>query len=406
MPFFTRRMQKYLEKMEGKEKSSSKKHHHHKGEKKIKTSAVQSKFEDQLPEVTSPGSTGQSPVSTPASSPPSKSQSKGQVASRTASTPSVQGSTKTGATQETDLKKLKFLRDCIKAEVMRIRKSRGAIEPDRNFRKFTINQEENPIFEGETKKIYKAKHASYPQNTLICQLITSGEVNKDATMFKILRHIGKKHPNIIQTWDIYFQDNQIYIFQEFANHGSIATHVSSKGAVGEAQARQWAANIFKALDYLGDIGISHRAIAPKHVMLTTKNSIAKLTGFEQAVIYWDPDNEKIVNVSCISREEQAGQQTFNAPEVYGNPSEEEFDPLAADVWSFGATIFYAITGNYPYDVNLPGEQIDSDVKKNIESVNASEECKALLRKMLSADVDGRCSINDLYHDQWIRRKGS
>src|SRR5699024_1248746 len=79
---------------------------------------------------------------------------------------------------------------------------------------------------------------------------------------------GKSHPHIVKTMDIYSDYNRhIFLFQEYANRGNGMDFVKSGNHVSEEQMRVWSQHIYTAMDFLGDLGISHRSIHPKHILL-------------------------------------------------------------------------------------------------------------------------------------------
>ena len=77
----------------------------------------------------------------------------------------------------------------------------------------------------------------------------------------------------------------------------------------------------------------------------------KLTGFRSAVIYYDEKKDDINYQPCIPLKQKKVEE-YKAPEVFGNPKKEQYDPVAADVWSFAATIFHLLTRKYPYDTKV------------------------------------------------------
>ena len=163
-----------------------------------------------------------------------------------------------------------------------------------------------------------------------------------------MRHLGKKHPNIVQTWDLISKDGTVYVFQELAPYGNMASYMEKHGALKEDQAQTVAKQLRLGMDFLGDMGIVHRAIMPRHVLLCHKDMRVKLTGFRSAIIYYNEKKDDINFQPCLSAVKKKNED-YQAPEVFGNPKMEKFDPIAADVWSFAATIYNLITRKYPYE---------------------------------------------------------
>ena len=306
-----------------------------------------------------------------------------------------------------DQKKLLFMKQNLKASLERINKEKGAFpQKHRYFQRYTVMADEGPIAETPRCKVFKAQHNDFKENLLVCKTY-EGEhgIDPNNSLFlKILRVLGKKHPNIIQTWDMFISDNNaILIFQELANKGSLPKHLE-QSTVDEQQVGRWCWQVFKGLDYLGDIGVSHRAIQPKHVLLSHKDLRVKLTGFENAATYWDVQKEDIANVPCVPLDQRpADEPSYQAPEVYGDPSKEEFDPLVADVWSFGATFYYMLTKAYPYDISSPDPNIGPVIQANIQQIQGlSADGKRLMAEMLTPLATERKHIDKLATDSWLK----
>lgn len=57
--------------------------------------------------------------------------------------------------------------------------------------------------------------------------------------------------------------------------------------------------------------------------------------------------------------------SFHAPESYGNDT-DVFDPIQADIWSYGATWFYLITQTYPFRLNDPN--LDLLIRNSVAAI--------------------------------------
>ena len=168
----------------------------------------------------------------------------------------------------------------------------------------------------------------------------------------MLRHLGKKHPNIIQTWDVIAKDGSVYVFQELAPYGNMDDYMSKKGALTEAQTQDVAKQVRLAMDFLGDMGVVHRSICPRHVLLLHKDMRVKLTGFRSALVYYNTEKDDLNYQPCIALSKRGKGEDYQAPEVYGSDKKEKFDPVAADVFSAGATLYHLLTAKYPYDSSV------------------------------------------------------
>ena len=75
---------------------------------------------------------------------------------------------------------------------------------------------------------------------------------------------GRKNPGCIATYDIFYDEaGRVVIFQEFACHGNLKDYLKTNNVyVPEPQMHDWAVQIYRGLDFLGDAGICHRSLSP------------------------------------------------------------------------------------------------------------------------------------------------
>lgn len=103
--------------------------------------------------------------------------------------------------------------------------------------------------------------------------------------------------------------------------------------VPEQLMAMWAQQIYSGMDFLGNAGIAHRAINPKHILMTpapaeedANRPLVKLSSFRDAIVYYDPTTGQIRNQPCRSVEKRKV-ANYQAPEVFGNVKTEEYDPV-------------------------------------------------------------------------------
>lgn len=130
--------------------------------------------------------------------------------------------------------------------------------------------------------------------------------------------------------------------QQHASSGNAIDYVRAGNSVSEEQLCRWAQHIYSAMDFLGSMAVSHRSIYPKHLMLNRTASgetVAKLSGFRDAVIYWNPDTNSVIPQACKTLLEAC---SFHAPEMFGSK-----------VGNFGVRYFYFFgdTHIYPFICN-------------------------------------------------------
>lgn len=280
-----------------------------------------------------------------------------------------------------DEKKLLYIKGLLKSQVKHIEQTSGSVSVDKEaklFENYCI-EEDKPIGgrPNSCEAIVKATHKQYNDYVLLCKIYDCKKAGLDAKnslFFKVLRHLGKKHPGIIQTWDVFSKDgNTVYVLQEFAIHGPIDKYLNKP--VDEKTGKFLAKQMFMAMDYMGDMGIAHRALHPGHVLVTHKDMVIKLTGFRNSVVYWNTHKEDINFLPCVPVSARPKEGDFQALEVYGDPEKEEFDPISADIWSFGACVYYFLTRKYPFD-----PAVSFGVAANLQDISPTKLSPAQHRK--------------------------
>ena len=190
-------------------------------------------------------------------------------------------------------------------------------------------------------------------------------------------------------------------------HGNLQEYIKQNNVyVPEQLMAEWAKQIYRGMDFLGDAGICHRAINPKHILLTPASddpnrTLVKLGSFRDAIIYYDPKTGQIRNQPCRPLEKRK-LANYQAPEVFGSNS-EEYDPVVADIWSYGATFFFASTRIYPYQYEADVKNIAMDIQKTINQANSlSADAKRWFSGVLRADAKLRTFFEDLKKDPWYK----
>lgn len=199
-------------------------------------------------------------------------------------------------------------------------------------------------------------------------------------------------------------NSHIYLVQEYANHGHGMDYFKGGGLASEEQLVSWARSLYGALDHLGSLGIAHRSIHPKHILFMgdkTLNLTAKLSGFRDAIIYWDPVKGDIINQPCKSSM-SFRQSFFHAPEIFGRDG-DLFDPIPADIWSFGATLFYFVAHTYPFNPSdVPSQGLDAEIRNTVAACeNITDAAKYWLYGLMRPNTKFRTDF-DAIPDAWFK----
>ena len=305
-------------------------------------------------------------------------------------------------------RKMLFMRSLLRAQVDQLSQCNGPYPVETMNKLFAAYQINYNLLrhEGPGLKIYDAKNMNAPELSLMVRIYLRSEHNPNTDLYlKMLRHLGRKHPYIIHTWEMFYDDENVYIFQEYATKGNLVEYMQENPPVTEKQAAFWAKQIYRALDFLGDLAIAHRDLAPIHLVVKpmVDEMWLKLTGFKHSIIYWDIVNNDIQFCNCVPlAKQQEDGPNFQPPEVYGNPETEQFDPIQADIWSYGANIYFMLAKQYPYNLNQPSDNIDDEIWHNVSSLKSvTDNCKQFMFALMRMNANDRMPFDFIERDPWF-----
>ena len=178
-------------------------------------------------------------------------------------------------------------------------------------------------------------------------------------------------------------------------------------------------------------------ISPKNLVLRPAAKpyhMLKISNFRRAVVYWDVEKNDVSFLPCLPVEEQKSKVegtgspgTFQAPECYGDPAKEAFDPIIADTWSYGAVLFFMAVGGtaagsgqgsaaatsgsaaastnprrYPYDPAKSSKDLEAEVQASVQSLGGlSAPGKALLSELLKTNATERMPHGHIERSEWF-----
>lgn len=166
--------------------------------------------------------------------------------------------------------------------------------------------------------------------------------NSVINSYKLFENIT--HDNLCQIIGIYRQSNICYILMENANGNSLEKHIKLFKPVDEKFAKGIALQIARVLAYLHSLHspIIFRDIKPQNIILpyeyNQKRSvpIIKLVNYDIAMLY----NPNLKDEHVLGTVGYAPIEQYNG---YSVP--------ASDIYSFGMTMIYILTGDNPKNIN-------------------------------------------------------
>lgn len=220
---------------------------------------------------------------------------------------------------------------------------------------------------------------------------------------KILEQLN--HPNIIRFFGSFevIKTQKLYILQQKALI-SVCGVVSSSGPVSEVLAQKWAKQVATALSYLHFLGIAHRKLNSKNILLNSSKGDAKISVPDAFAEIGDS------NKGCSNYAKAKGVghlDAFHAPEtVFGT----SYDAIGADIWSYGCCVFFMLTGRPPFDNwknrDKMKEQLDTKswamAGKIDNGPRLSSGAKSFLSKILHGTIEKRANTPEILTHQWLQ----
>ena len=147
-----------------------------------------------------------------------------------------------------------------------------------------------------------------------------------------------QHPNIIRLLDVFENQEYIFIVMEHLGGGSLLQYFKERDyKLPETRIKVLAHQIAAAMFYLKRFGIAHRDLKPDNMMMSTAedDSDIKIIDFGLSKIIGPKERSK----------DPFGTIPYAAPEIILRKPYNH----SVDIWSYGVTLFFLITGFHPFD---------------------------------------------------------
>eukprot|EP00471_Norrisiella_sphaerica_P002451 CAMPEP_0184480360 /NCGR_PEP_ID=MMETSP0113_2-20130426/1853_1 /TAXON_ID=91329 /ORGANISM="Norrisiella sphaerica, Strain BC52" /LENGTH=365 /DNA_ID=CAMNT_0026858783 /DNA_START=237 /DNA_END=1334 /DNA_ORIENTATION=+ len=211
------------------------------------------------------------------------------------------------------------------------------------------------------------------------------------------------HPNIVDIIDVRENTTHVALVMEHLA-SDLFKIIDRTGGLAENSARWVMRRAARGLRYLHRAGIAHLDISPENVLVDEALGAAKLCDFGAA--------------REVKREGQTlegyvvGKVNYMAPEVL---TAKPFDPMLADAYSLGATLFVALFGHPAYDLEdrkngplafrmatagfdaLKALILDYGYAESMPSDSAVD----LLARLMALNPADRLRVEDIFNHPWI-----
>ena len=175
-----------------------------------------------------------------------------------------------------------------------------------------------------------------------------------------------------------------YYAMEFVEGETLGARVRRDGPLNAKQALEIAIQVTRALMAAAVHGLIHRDLKPSNIMLTTESEV-KVIDFGLVKAITDAGGEM-----DLTQGEFVGTPTFASPEQFGSGPVD----ARSDIYSLGATLWFALTGLAPHFGKTLEEirdrkTLDDLPVKQLEARKVPEPIVRLLRSTLAIDPGER-----------------
>jgi len=194
------------------------------------------------------------------------------------------------------------------------------------------------------------------------------------------------HKYIVKLIDFGFAENLFYIATKFIKGKSLKEIISNK-TLEEQNAQQLALNLAEALQYIQSKNMVYRDLKPENIIIT-ENDYPVLIDLGLA------EKEHIIAINDSS--EIDGTPEYLSPEYISGKD----IMIQSDLYALGVTLFYSLTGEYPFNGNSPMAILAKHLYEPPPAVNSikpeiSDFFSNLIGKMLIKNPDERIPLATL-----------
>ncbi len=145
------------------------------------------------------------------------------------------------------------------------------------------------------------------------------------------------HPHVVAVFDLVSEGDEQWLVMEYVEGTTLAGLVRREGPLPADRAARVIGQAADALAAAHTAGIVHRDVKPSNMLITT-TGLVKLTDFGIA--------RAVADASLTQTGMVTGSPAYLAPEIAAGRTAT----AASDVWSLGASLYFALAGEPPYEV--------------------------------------------------------
>src|SRR5690348_9481333 len=187
------------------------------------------------------------------------------------------------------------------------------------------------------------------------------------------------HPNVVRVYDVLKSDDQPWLAMEYVPSRSLQAVVIQDGPLPPSRVAQTGLDVLSALRAANLAGVQRRDIKPSNVLLTEDGRVV-LTDFGIATIEGDTSTTRTGLV--------LGSPEYIAPER----ARSGISGAPADLWSLGATLYFAVEGRSPFQRNSSIETLSALATEEPDPIKRGGPLIPVLKALLRKNPDERANF--------------
>lgn len=244
---------------------------------------------------------------------------------------------------------------------------------------------EAPIGRGGMGTVWRAEDRLLQRSVAVKEVQlppTVPEDERDVTRSRVLREARAaariSHPGAVIVYDVIEEDGSPYIVMELVDAPTLEDVVRRDGPLDEGRAARLGLEVLGALEAAHAQDIVHRDVKPANVMLP-ESGHAKLADFGIASVKGDP---RLTATGLV-----LGSPSYMAPEQ----AKEDVTGAASDLWSLGATLYFAVEGEPPFDRGQAIPTLTAVVGEEPRPLRKARALRPVIEALLEKDAAQRPS---------------
>ena len=246
-----------------------------------------------------------------------------------------------------------------------------------------------PLGRGGMGVVWRAQDAVLGREVAVKEVVfppTMPDEERRRAQARVLREARAaarlNHPSAVTLYDVVQDHGGTFIVMELVDAPTLADLVRADGPLPVRRVAEIAAQVAGALEAAHLAGIVHRDVKPGNVMVPARGP-AKLADFGIASLQGDP---QLTSTGLV-----IGSPAYMAPEQARG--EESGPPV--DFWALGATMFYAVEGEPPFDRGTSIATLAAVVNDEPRTPHRAGSLTPLITALLTKDPTARPSGPEL-----------